>query len=112
MDHITILCTDHVKELLRLNEKRIYCGFVVLARFNFSRKINHPVTGVFLHMLQVAGRFNSGLPIGLLKSDYLGYNLSQLPSCVMVAQRTLNPYAKVRILARQPTSFKQSDYLS
>ncbi len=31
------------------------------------------------------------------------YNKTGLPSCVMVAQRTLNPPVQVRALARQPT---------
>ncbi len=30
------------------------------------------------------------------------YNTTGLPSCVMVAQRTLNPPVQVRALARQP----------
>ena len=34
----------------------------------------------------------------------MGYDnlIAALPSCVAVAQRTLDPFAQVRILARQP----------
>jgi hypothetical protein len=35
-----------------------------------------------------------------------------LPSCVVVAQRTLDPLAQVRILARQPANITSSPQIS
>ena len=46
---------------------------------------------------------NNGLLTTTLSGPQdLRYNEIKLPSCVVVAQRTLNPFAQVRILARQP----------
>jgi transcriptional regulator with XRE-family HTH domain len=46
---------------------------------------------------------NGLLTTTLLKVKDLRYNeTAKMPSCVAVAQRTLNPFAEVRTLARQP----------